>query len=227
MSAAAAPASTAAAAPGRPDRRRSPASSSTRSWCSSRSIYLLPLYVMLVNSLKPLDEIQAGNMMALPQAVDARALGQRLVDGADRRRAAPGSGRIFLNSIMMVVPAVAISTVLGALNGYVLTKWRFRGDTLVFGLMLFACFIPFQIGADPDGAILGPARGIAGHSVPGPDLRPRRLRHRLHDALLPQLLRSRSRPSWSARRMIDGAGFFQHLPADHAADLGADRRGLA
>ena len=44
----------------------------------------------------------------------------------------------------MVVPAVAISTFLGALNGYVLTKWRFAGHKLVFGLMLFACFIPFQ-----------------------------------------------------------------------------------
>ena len=44
----------------------------------------------------------------------------------------------------MVVPAVLISTLLGALNGYVLTKWRFPGHKLVFGMMLFACFIPFQ-----------------------------------------------------------------------------------
>jgi glucose/mannose transport system permease protein len=51
----------------------------------------------------------------------------------------------------MVVPAVLISTILGALNGYVLTKWRFRGHTLVFGLMLFACFIPVPVGASADG----------------------------------------------------------------------------
>ena len=44
---------------------------------------------------------------------------------------------------MMAVPAVILSTVVGALNGYVLTKWRFRGDTLIFGLLLFSCFIPF------------------------------------------------------------------------------------
>ena len=50
----------------------------------------------------------------------------------------------FWNSIKMVVPAVLISTLLGALNGYVLTKWRFPGHKLVFGMMLFACFIPFQ-----------------------------------------------------------------------------------
>jgi glucose/mannose transport system permease protein len=55
----------------------------------------------------------------------------------------------------MVVPAGLISTLLGALNGYVLTKWRFRGATLVFGLMLFACFIPFQSVLLPMATILG------------------------------------------------------------------------
>ena len=55
----------------------------------------------------------------------------------------------------MVVPAVVISTFLGALNGYVLTKWRFRGHTLVFGLMLFACFIPFQSVLLPMATLLG------------------------------------------------------------------------
>jgi glucose/mannose transport system permease protein len=55
----------------------------------------------------------------------------------------------------MVVPAVLISTLLGALNGYVLTKWRFRGHTLVFGMMLFACFIPFQSVLLPMATVLG------------------------------------------------------------------------
>ena len=61
----------------------------------------------------------------------------------------------FWNSTKMVVPAVAISTFLGALNGYVLTKWRFKGHKLVFGLMLFACFIPFQAVLLPMATILG------------------------------------------------------------------------
>jgi glucose/mannose transport system permease protein len=61
----------------------------------------------------------------------------------------------FWNSIKMVVPAVLISTLLGALNGYVLTKWRFRGHTLVFAMMLFACFIPFQSVLLPMATILG------------------------------------------------------------------------
>jgi glucose/mannose transport system permease protein len=60
-----------------------------------------------------------------------------------------------MNSIKMVVPAVLISTLLGALNGYVLTKWRFPGHKLVFGMMLFACFIPFQSVIIPMAVILG------------------------------------------------------------------------
>ena len=58
-------------------------------------------------------------------------------------------------------PAGAISTILGALNGYVLTKWRFRSDVWVFGLLLFACFIPFQIVLIPSARILG-LLGLAG-----------------------------------------------------------------
>jgi glucose/mannose transport system permease protein len=122
--------------------------------------YLLPLYVMVVNSVKELDEIRTGNMLSLPSMLTfepwftAWSTAQIGVQ-------ATGLKPYFLNSILMVVPAVAISTLLGALNGFVLTKWRFRGDNLVFGLMLLACFIPFQIALIPAARILG-LLGIAG-----------------------------------------------------------------
>ena len=64
----------------------------------------------------------------------------------------------------MVVPAVVISTILGALNGYVLTKWSFRGDKILFGLMLFACFIPFQMVLIPMARVLGVV-GLAGSTA--------------------------------------------------------------
>ena len=126
--------------------------------------YLLPLYVMVVNSLKPLSEITSGNMMALPRVwtlapwASAWSTAQIGVEPT-------GLKPYFLNSILMVVPAVAISSMVGALNGYVLTKWRFRGDTWVFGLMLFSCFIPFQIVLIPMAVVLGKL-GLAG-SVAG------------------------------------------------------------
>ncbi len=107
-------------------------------------VYLLPLFVMVLTSLKPLDEVTGGNMFALPHApsFDAwvKAWGTAHIGVSDTL----GIKGYFWNSIKMVVPAVAISTLLGALNGYVLTKWRFAGHRLVFGMMLFACFIPFQ-----------------------------------------------------------------------------------
>lgn len=122
--------------------------------------YLLPLYVMVVNSVKPLEEITGGGMMNLPQVftlepwIKAWSSAQIGVEPT-------GLSPYFWNSIKMVVPAVAISTVLGAFNGYVLTKWRFRFDTIVFGLLLFACFIPFQIVLIPMARMLG-IMGLAG-----------------------------------------------------------------
>ncbi|MER9946985.1 carbohydrate ABC transporter permease [Mesorhizobium sp. M0047] len=116
--------------------------------------YLMPLFVMLVTSFKTMEEIQNGNMLALPQAptIDPWIKAWSEVCSG---LTCVGMKGYFWNSIKMVVPAVIISTLLGALNGYVLTKWRFRGATLVFGLMLFACFIPFQSVLLPMATILG------------------------------------------------------------------------
>jgi glucose/mannose transport system permease protein len=167
--------------------------------------YMLPLYVMLVNSVKPLEEITGGGMMALPEVwtvepwLKAWSTAQIGVEPTGLRP-------YFWNSISMVVPAVAISTVLGALNGYVLTKWRFRGDTILFGLLLFACFIPFQIVLIPMATVLG-FLGLAGstaglvlvHVVYGIGFST--LYFRNYYAVFPtELVRA---------AQIDGAGFFQ------------------
>ena len=126
--------------------------------------YLLPLYVMGINSVKPLSEITGGNMMSLPKewTLDPwRSAWSTAQIGVNPTGLKP----YFLTSILMVVPAVAISTMLGAFNGYILTKWRFKGDTIIFGLMLFSCFIPFQIVLIPMARVLG-LLGLAG-SVQG------------------------------------------------------------
>jgi glucose/mannose transport system permease protein len=126
--------------------------------------YLVPLAVMLLNSVKPLAEIQQGNLVLAPETFTLapwRAAWSTAQIGVEPTGMKP----YFWNSIVMVVPAVLISTLLGAVNGYVLTQWRFRGDALVFGLMLFACFIPFQIVLIPMARTLG-ALGLAG-TTPG------------------------------------------------------------
>lgn len=126
--------------------------------------FLIPLYVMLVNSFKPLSEIRAGNMLAFPKDFSfdywIKAWGEAQV-GVQ----ATGLRPYFMNSVKMVIPAVLISTLLGALSGFVLSKWRFKGDSLLFGLILFGCFIPFQIVLIPMARVLGILR-LAG-TTPG------------------------------------------------------------
>ena len=115
---------------------------------------------MAVNSLKPLAEITAGGMMALTQEWTLAPLASAW-SSAQVGVEATGLRPYFVNSILMVVPAVALSTILGALNGYVLSKWKFRGSTVIFGLLLFGCFIPFQMVLIPMARMLG-LMGLAG-----------------------------------------------------------------
>lgn len=167
--------------------------------------YLMPLFVMLTNSLKPLAEVTGGNMMALPKVWTLEAW-QQAWSTAQIGVEPTGLRPYFINSILMVVPAVTISTIIGALNGYVLTKWQFKGSQVLFGLMLFTCFIPFQIVLIPMAVVLGKL-GLAGsiqglvlvHVVYGIGFTT--LYYRNYYAAFPtELVRA---------AQIDGAGFFR------------------
>lgn len=107
-------------------------------------IYLVPLYVMLTTSLKGVEEIRTGNLMALP-ADPTFAAWTKAWSTACTGSTCEGLAPFFWNSVRIVVPAVLISTIIGALNGYVLSKWQFRGSNMIFGALLFGCFIPFQV----------------------------------------------------------------------------------
>ncbi|GAB3678758.1 carbohydrate ABC transporter permease [Salinisphaera aquimarina] len=135
--------------------------------------YLLPLYVMLVTSFKTLEQISNGSLLSLPSPfttqgwLDAWGTACTGVDCS-------GLHRYFWNSVAFTLPAVLISTGVGALNGYILTKWRFRGSELFFGLLLVGTFVPFQMFLLPMAWTLGRiglANSIAGlilvHSVYG------------------------------------------------------------
>lgn len=128
------------------------------------AFYLMPLWVMVTTSLKSLDEIYGGSFIGLPRAVTLEAWAKAWSE-ACVGTACTGLKPYFVNSLMMVIPAVALSTTIGALNGYVLTKWRFRGANLVFGLILFGCFLPFQAVILPMAQVLG-MLGLSG-SIPG------------------------------------------------------------
>ena len=126
--------------------------------------YLAPLIVMIATSLKSLEEIRSGSLISLPQEVTFDAWGKAWSTACVGVRC-DGLKPFFWNSVAMVVPAVAISTILGALNGYALTKWRFRGANVIFALILFGAFIPFQVILLPMARTLG-VLGLAG-TIPG------------------------------------------------------------
>ena len=167
--------------------------------------YLAPMYVMIVTSFKSMEEIRKGNLMMLPKEflLDAWkiAWGGRGYDAGD-----VFLRPFFWNSTKMVVPAVVISTFLGAINGYILTKWRFKGDNIIFLLFLFGCFIPYQAILLPMARTLG-ALGISNsitglvlvHSVYG--LSFTTLFFRNYYVTIPDEMIKAAR--------IDGAGFFK------------------
>ena len=122
------------------------------------------MYVMLTTSFKDIEEIRAGNLLALPNSPTfyawIKAWGSACT-GSECNGLAP----FFWNSVRIVVPAVIISTIIGALNGCVLAKWRFRGSDILFGALLFGCFIPFQVILLPMArllALLGLANTVTG-----------------------------------------------------------------
>lgn len=112
--------------------------------CSAALFFLLPLYVMLVTSLKSMDEIRLGNIFALPLAptLDAwRAAWSEACTGA----ACEGVQGGFWNSVRIAVPSTVLPIALGALNGYALSFWRPRGANLLFGILLLGAFVPVQV----------------------------------------------------------------------------------
>ncbi|AEV36387.1 ABC-type sugar transport system, permease component [Pseudovibrio sp. FO-BEG1] len=117
-------------------------------------LYLGPIYVVLSTSLKDLAEIRAGALLDLPHELNFTAWREAWSSACIGVRC-EGLRPYFLNSVIMSVPSVVISTLIGALSGYALSLFRFRGANIIFALMLFGCFIPFQIVILPMAQTLG------------------------------------------------------------------------
>jgi glucose/mannose transport system permease protein len=106
------------------------------------AFYLLPVYVLFVTGMKSFQEVSIARMWDLPSGLDfssyLKAWFGKPSEGVR------GLSENFLNSVCLALPATILSSVLGSLNGYVLAKWRFRGSEVLFPLMLFGMFIPYQ-----------------------------------------------------------------------------------
>jgi glucose/mannose transport system permease protein len=96
--------------------------------------YLIPLYIMVINGFKAAANVSIATMWELPD---------QFTTGGYRQawdKLSPNLGISF----MLVIPATIISGLLGSLNGYLFAKWRFRGSDVIFSLLLFGMFIPYQ-----------------------------------------------------------------------------------
>ncbi len=116
--------------------------------------FLAPLYVMLATSFKDAEQIRSGNLLSLPRGLNFESwtlAWSTACTGVDCRGLKP----FFWNSVAMAVPAVLISTAWGAINGYVLSMWKFRGSDVLFGFILFGVFMPFQVVLLPMSQVLG------------------------------------------------------------------------
>jgi len=131
-----------------PPRRRSrltPARIGIYAFLLSAAVFfLLPLYVMLVTSVKPMSEIRLGNLLALPSHLTLAPwhdAWQSACTGLDCNGIQVG----FWNSVRIVVPSTVLSIFAGAVNGYALSFWRPRGAGVLFGILLMGAFIPVQV----------------------------------------------------------------------------------
>jgi glucose/mannose transport system permease protein len=98
------------------------------------AIILVPAYVLLVTSFKPAAETSSSQAWLLPE--------NWTLDGW--RTAWEALREPLMRTFALAIPAALLSSVLGSMNGFVLSRWRFPYANLVFALMLFGMFIPYQ-----------------------------------------------------------------------------------
>ena len=106
--------------------------------------YLVPLYVMIVTSLKGMPEIRVGNVFAPPLELTFEPWVKAWAEACTGLNC-DGLSRGFWNSVRITVPSVVVSIAIASVNGYALANWRFKGANLFFTILIFGAFIPYQV----------------------------------------------------------------------------------
>lgn len=166
--------------------------------------YLLPLYIMVVTSLKGMPEIRVGNIFAPPVEVTFAPWVKAWSEACTGVNC-DGLSRGFWNSVRILVPSVVVSIGIAAVSGYALSNWRFRGADAIFTVLILGAFIPYQVMLYPL-VILLREMGLYGslwglvlvHSVFGMPILT--LLFRNHFSSLPEEIFKAAR--------VDGAGFW-------------------
>jgi glucose/mannose transport system permease protein len=173
--------------------------------CVAAIYYLLPLYIMVMTSLKGLPEVRMGNIFAPPIEITFEPW-VRAWSTACTGLYCEGLKVGFLNSALITVPSVIVSIVIASVNGYGLANWKFRGSEFFFTVLIFGSFIPYQVMITPlvvvlrEMGIFGTLTGIIViHTIFGMPILT--LLFRNYFASLPKELFAAAR--------VDGAGFWQ------------------
>ncbi|MFC2030774.1 carbohydrate ABC transporter permease [Chloroflexota bacterium] len=130
----------------------------------------MPIYVLLVTALKSFEEVSVATMWSLPSGFSVDSFvkawtGGEAAEGYGNLASFGGLGKNFVNSLYLTIPATLISAMIGSINGYLLTKWKFRGSDILFIFLLFGMFIPYQSILIPLMQVLS-AVGLSG-TMPG------------------------------------------------------------
>ena len=167
--------------------------------------YLIPLYVMVVTSLKGMPEIRLGNIFSPPMEITFEPWVKAWATACTGLNC-DGLSRGFWNSVRITVPSVFLSIAIASVNGYALANWRFKGAETFFIILIFGAFIPYQVMLYPIVILLreiglyGTLTGLVMvHSIFGMPILT--LLFRNYFTSLPEELFKAAR--------IDGAGFWQ------------------
>ncbi|MCW2019994.1 glucose/mannose transport system permease protein [Bradyrhizobium diazoefficiens] len=167
--------------------------------------WLAPLAVVVLNSLRSNEEIAQGSMIGWPQHL-AWSNYAAAWSGFCVAETCAGIRPYVLNSALVTIPATIFSTLLGAIAGYAVSLWRFRGDSWIYGIVTLGIFLPQQMRLLPwtivlrDTGLMNTLTGLVViHTIQGLSFTTLFCRN-YYTAIPQELIRA-------AR--IDGAGFFR------------------
>ena len=167
--------------------------------------FLMPLWVMIVTSLKGLPEIRMGNLFNLPSQVTFEPW-LKAWDTACTGRDCNGLKPGFMNSLKITLLSVPVSIVVAMLNGYALSFWKYKGSDLLFGILIFGAFVPYQVVIYP--LIIGLSKVGLFATLPGIVIVHTIFGMPILTLLFRNFFASLSPELFKAAR-VDGAGFWQ------------------
>ncbi|MCF4098136.1 carbohydrate ABC transporter permease [Maritalea mediterranea] len=106
--------------------------------------YALPLYVMIVTSLKGMPEIRLGNIFAPPVEITFQPWVKAWAEACTGLDCS-GLSKGFWNSVKILIPSAALSILIASINGYALANWKFKGSEVFFTILIFGAFVPYQV----------------------------------------------------------------------------------